>query len=73
MSSDTPEKWYEKMDITYEEYFGPSYSLPHPGIVNLVREMEQTLGKEEPTRSWSEPLRNKPSRASREPSLRSPP
>lgn len=46
MSSDTPEKWYSKMDITYEEYFSPSPSIPHPGIVNLVREMEQPLGKE---------------------------
>jgi len=45
MSSDNP-KWKEKMDITYEEYFSPSYSLLHPGIVNLVREMEQPLEKE---------------------------
>jgi len=44
--SKSPEKWKEKMDITYEEYFRPSPSLPHSGIVNLVREMEQTLGKE---------------------------
>lgn len=45
MSSDNP-KWKEKLDITYEEYFSPSPLIPHPGIVNLVREMEQPLGKE---------------------------
>lgn len=44
--SKSPEKWKEKMDITYEQYFTPFPSLPHPGIVNLVREMEHTLGKE---------------------------
>jgi hypothetical protein len=44
--SKSPEKWKVKMDVTYEEYFRPSPSIPHPGIMNLVREMEQTLGKE---------------------------
>ena len=48
MTGDTvPEKWREKMDITYEEYFKPSYSIPHPGIVGLVREMEREIGREE--------------------------
>lgn len=44
--SKSPEKWKEKMDITYEEYFTPSPSMPHPGIVALVREMEQAMGRE---------------------------
>ena len=43
--SKSPEKWKEKMDITYEQYFTSSTSIPHPGIVNLVREMERTIGK----------------------------
>ena len=39
------DKWKEKVDLTYEEYFK---SPPHPGeaYITLVREMEQTLGRE---------------------------
>jgi hypothetical protein len=46
MSSDAP-KWRDKMEITYEEFFTPPPSMPHPGLVGLVREMEAELGREE--------------------------
>ena len=39
-------KSQEKMDITYEEFFNPPPSIPHRGLVRLVRELEQTIGKE---------------------------
>ncbi len=45
MGSENP-KWSEKMNITYEEYFGRSYSIPHPGIFRLVREMKAEFGRE---------------------------
>ena len=39
-------KWKDKVDITYEEYFR-SHPLTSPeGFVNLVRTMEEELGKE---------------------------
>jgi len=39
-------KWREKMDITYEEFFKPYWGVPHQGLIDLVREMEKTIGKE---------------------------
>ena len=41
----TNNKWKEKVDLTYEEYYK---SPPHPGeaYITLVREMEETLGAE---------------------------
>jgi hypothetical protein len=46
MSSDTPEKWKEKVDLTWEEYFDPPAATPHKGIVAIARELENEIGKE---------------------------
>jgi hypothetical protein len=47
MSSDIPEKWKRKIDITYEEYFNPLWFLPHIGLIELVRELEGVMGTEQ--------------------------
>lgn len=42
----TPEKWQDKVDITYEDYFRTPYYIPNKGAVELVRELEGFMGKE---------------------------
>jgi hypothetical protein len=42
----TPEKWQDKVDITYEDYFRAPFLIPHPGAVELARELEALMGKE---------------------------
>jgi len=46
MSSED-EKWGHKVEMTMKEYFNPPLTLPHKGIILLVRELEKVLGKEE--------------------------
>ena len=41
-----PEKWQDKVDITYEDYFRAPYYIPHKGVVELARELEGFMGKE---------------------------
>ena len=45
MSSE-PIEWDERVDITWREYFNPSWRLPNIGIVRIARRLEQELGKE---------------------------
>jgi hypothetical protein len=45
MGSDNP-KWKEKVDVTWEEYFNPPAATPHKGLVAIVRELENEIGKE---------------------------
>ena len=42
MKKNTPHKFQEKMERTYEKYFRDHYA----GIVHLARELEQVLGRE---------------------------
>ena len=46
MSSDFSDIWKTNVEITINEYFNPINSTPHPGIVNIVRKMEEIIGKE---------------------------
>jgi len=46
MSSDIPEKWKEKVDLTYEQYFNSPMHIPHQGIVLLAEIIEETLGRD---------------------------
>ena len=42
----TLEKWQDKVDITYEDYFHAPFYLPNKGVVELARELEGFMGKE---------------------------
>ena len=46
MSSKKENKWDHKVEMTLKEYFDAPFSLPHKGVVLLVRELEKILGKE---------------------------
>ena len=46
MSSDFADKWDTQVEITINEFFNPPNSTPHPGIVSIVRKMEEIMGKE---------------------------
>ena len=47
MSSEWENKWDYKVEMTLREYFDAPLTLPHKGIILLVRELEKILGKEE--------------------------
>jgi hypothetical protein len=34
------------MEITYRDYFKAQWYIPHIGLVRLIRELENELGKE---------------------------
>ena len=44
MSSDKPHSWKEKIDVSAEEYFMVPSFIPHPGLVKLVRILEDEIG-----------------------------
>ena len=46
MGSDFKEKWKEKVDLTYEQYFNPPWLVPHKGIVALARALTRALERE---------------------------
>ena len=41
------EKWSYKVEMTLKEYFDAPLTIPHKGVILLVRELEKILGKEE--------------------------
>ena len=45
MSSE--DRWGHKVEMTMKKYFDTPLTLPHKGIILLVRELEKVLGKEE--------------------------
>jgi hypothetical protein len=47
MSSED-EKWGHKAEMTMKEYFNPPLTLPHKGIILLVRELENTGKRRSP-------------------------
>ena len=46
MSEKSLEKYRNKVDVTWEQYFKHPYWYPSIGLIELVREMEKELGKE---------------------------
>jgi len=40
------EKWKEKVDLTYEQYFNSPMYIPHQGIRLLAEIIEETLGRD---------------------------
>ena len=51
-------KWDHKIEMTMKEYFDAPLTLPHKGVILLVRELEKVLGKEKAHKRVAEIFEN---------------